>query len=123
MRNSIKISTEYKEFEGEINLRIVFSKASLDRCLICFMNLLYNKSNDMIMTDTLNEHKLIITRHKKGYTLCSDRNSFSMSQNDLEYIISMLLDYINQTAFVGQHCDLFETKRDIEYSICFCVTD
>lgn len=84
------------------DLKIHFSE--LDKTLLAITNILYSKKSEVVFYDFNKKISVIIEKNECNKIL-KFTNKIYFTENDLECIVSMLLDYLNGNAFMYQHID------------------
>ncbi len=106
-----------------VAMEILFPESRIQQSLICLENFRFSKIPIVQFTDRKSDTILLLEHFEKKYILNVSGETIALSENEIECILSMLLDYINQTAFVGLHYDFNTVQNGIDYSICFGVCD
>lgn len=109
--------------DGEVCMEILFCRNELTQTLVCLENFLYGKIPDVRLVDSKGNIRLVLEPSGDHFRMSNPNDGVEISRREIECVISMILDFINQTDFPGMHYD-FNTEQDGKpYSLYFGISD
>lgn len=103
--NTISARVEYHLSGGVPFVKVMLEKKRVAYTLIALENLRFGKINTVLLQDTGSNLTAKMSKNGKQYILSVMMKTLTLTENHIECVLSLLLDALSGTAFVGQHCD------------------
>ena len=109
--------------KNERNITVRIAKDCVHHWILGIQLLLYEKSDSVILHDTTASNKIRLCVKNGGYILSLADVNLQITQNDLEALESLLLDYLMNRYFEGMHLDWECTEKgtNIRYDVTVSV--
>ena len=109
--------------KNERNITVRIAKDCVLHWILGLQLLLYEKSDSVVLRDTTASNKIRLRVKNGGYILSLADVNLQITQNDLESLESLLLDYLMNRYFEGMHLDweCAEKGTNIRYDVTVSV--
>ena len=104
--NSITLSAYYHTTATKPFIQLNFEKKRAAYALIALENLRFGKINALLLQDSNTQMTAKLKKNGTQYALSFLMTTLPITENQVERILSLLLDAINGAVAIGQHYDL-----------------